>query len=282
VIGRVTREAARFTGIPQDIPVVAGGGDGACASAGSGAALGEEYNYLGGTSWIGRILAEPLIDMRVSSYCNLDERVTTYGTVQSAGTSLEWIAKMFTSEPPDFADLDKIAEASPIGARGVTFLPYLQGERAPLWDPDARGLLTGIDLTHKRPDFYRGVLEGVTYALRSILDVFEENGNASKELRLLGGGAQSRLWRSVIAGVTGRKLRIVADQASATAVGAAIAAGVGAGVYSSVANAVKLINVTDEVVAPPEERYEYAKNYERWCELYPALKERFAEAATVQ
>jgi len=281
VIGVVTREAARHTGIPQGIPVVAGGGDGACASAGSGAATGDEYNYLGGTSWIGRIVPEPIIDMRLSSYCCLDERVTTYGTVQAAGTSLEWVARMFSAEEPDFAELDRIAAQSPLGANGIEYLPYLQGERAPLWDPYARGVLTGVDLRHKQPDFYRGVLEGVTFALKSIVDVFEENGDASRELRILGGGAKSVLWREIIAAVTGRKLRVVSDQASATAIGAAIAAGVGAGVFSSVANAAKRIKIESEMIPAQEDVDAYWRCYERWSKLYPALQERFVAMSRV-
>ncbi|HEY3328495.1 MAG TPA: FGGY family carbohydrate kinase [Capsulimonadaceae bacterium] len=282
VIGMVTREAARLTGIPQGVPVVAGGGDGACASAGSGTPTGEVYNYLGGTSWIGRILAEPIIDMRLSSYCCLDDRVTTYGTVQAAGTSIEWVAKLFSDAPPDFIELDRIAAESPVGSKGLEFLPYLQGERAPLWDPYARGVLTGLDLRHKRPDMYRAVLEGVTFALKSILDVFEANGDASQHLRVMGGGAQSALWRSLIASVTGRTVRVVADQASATAIGAAMAAGVGAGVYSSIAAAAGImISVESETAPDPTDAAAYPAHFERWMKLYPALEERFVTAARV-
>ena len=92
VVGYITADAARETGLTAGTPVVMGGGDAACATAGSGVARGEAYNYLGGTSWIGLRAEAPLPDDRLGSYANLDETITAYGTVQAAGSSLEWFA----------------------------------------------------------------------------------------------------------------------------------------------------------------------------------------------
>jgi len=137
IVGKVTKEAASATGLTAGTPVVMGGGDGACATAGSGVAPGEAYNYLGGTSWIGLSADAPLYDPRLSNYCGLDQRVTVFGTVQAAGSSLEWFAGAIGEANP--AALDIPALDVPPGARNLFFLPYLQGERAPLWDSDARG-----------------------------------------------------------------------------------------------------------------------------------------------
>ncbi|MDQ2800315.1 MAG: FGGY-family carbohydrate kinase, partial [Armatimonadota bacterium] len=241
IVGQVTLEAASATGLTAGTPVVMGGGDGACATAGSGVAPGEAYNYLGGTSWIGLNADAPLYDPRLSNYCSLDQRVTVFGTVQAAGSSLEWFAGTLGEADP--AALDISARDVPPGARNLFFLPYLQGERAPLWDSNARGVFFGLATHHQQADLYRAVLEGVGFALRSIVDVFVENGHALPALRLLGGGAKSELWRSILVNIYARRLRTVADVSAATSLGAAMAAGVGAGLFASWDDARRLVRI---------------------------------------
>jgi xylulokinase len=275
IIGYMTAGAAAATGLTQGTPVVAGGGDGACATAGSGAGPGEAYLYLGGTSWIGLNAGAPIADDRLSHYCSLDYRITAFGTVQSAGSSLEWFAAALGGA--GFADLDALAAAVPPGARDLFFLPYLQGERAPLWDADARAVFFGLATHHGKAELFRAVVEGVSYALASICDVFAENGAPLPTLRLLGGGAKSGLWRTILAGVTGRRLRVLSDVSSATSLGAAMAAGVGVGLFSSLADAsAKLVTIAEEHKPDPDLVAAYAPRAAFFKTLYPALAERFA------
>ncbi|HEX5322193.1 MAG TPA: FGGY family carbohydrate kinase, partial [Capsulimonadaceae bacterium] len=281
IVGKITDAAAAETGLKSGIPVVMGGGDGACATAGSGAATGEAYNYLGGTSWIGLRLDQPLPDDRLSAYCALDERVTVFGTVQAAGSSLEWLGQILDLPGEGFADMDEAAHKIPPGSGDLFFLPYLQGERAPVWDVNARGVFFGLCSSHTRAHLFRAAMEGVTFALLSILDVFEENGHPLGSLRLLGGGAQSSLWRDVLAGIFDRELRILQEASSATSLGAAMAAGVGVGAYTSISEAARRMKIQGHVTPNPKLVAAYAPRYAFFQSLYPALKDRFTALAAL-
>lgn len=274
VVGSVTDDAAQWTGLPTGIPVVMGGGDGACATAGAGVGVGEAYCYLGGTSWIGLRAPVPLYDLRLSNYCALDDAVTVFGTVQCAGSSVEWLAGLLGHA--SHADLDILASAVPPGARNLFFLPYLQGERAPLWDADARGVFFGLATHHGRAEVGRATLEGVGFALRSILDVFADNGHALPSLRVLGGGAKSALWRRVLAGIFGRELQTVADVSAATSCGAAMAAGIGVGLYASWNDAYAQVGIAHAEAPDSTLVAAYAPRAAFFQSLYPALQERFA------
>jgi xylulokinase len=275
VLGGVAPAAARAIGVAPGIPVVVGGGDGACASAGSGVPTSEAYNYLGGTSWMGLVTDSPVTDSRLSSYCSLDERLTSFGTVQAAGSSIEWISRIIGSGAVDLAALDRAAAAVPPGSRRLMFLPYLQGERAPVWDDTARGVFFGLATHHGKAELYRAVLEGVSFALGSIVAVFEENGRSLESLRLLGGGASSKFWVSLLAAVLGRPLQVVGDLSSATSLGAAMAAGVGIGCWPSIADAAKLVAISHTVQPDSDMARNYAPLAEYFTTLYPAFAERF-------
>ena len=259
VIGQITPEAAAWTGLTSGIPLVMGGGDGACATAGAGVARGEAYVALGGTSWIGLRLDAPLSDNRLSAYCSLDATVTCFGTVQAAGSAIEWVASLLGNLSP--SALDALAFDVPPGARNLFFLPYLQGERAPLWDADARGVFFGLSTYHGPADLYRAALEGVGYALRSIVDVFAERGEPLPSLRLLGGGASSALWQAILASIFQRPTQTVTGSASATSSGAAMAAGVGIGVYPTWDEALAHVALAPAVRPDPALANTYASRY---------------------
>lgn len=278
VIGHISLQTASLLNLKAGIPVVTGGGDGACATAGSGVLPGEAYHYLGGSSWIGLVSSDMISDNRLGHYCCLDQYLTVYGTVQSAGSSIEWIKSIIADRSQSSLVLDNLAESVPAGSGNLFFLPYLQGERAPLWDPQARGVFFGLSLSHGKAEIYRSVLEGVAYALRSILDVYAENGHSLPELRQLGGGAVSILWRSILASAYNRKLRIVQGVSEATSLGAAMVAGVGIGVYESFADAsIKLTSISEEVAPDPNMAIDYNRRYAFYKSLYPVIKNRFEE-----
>lgn len=273
VLGTICDAAAEATGLKKGIPVVMGGGDGACSSAGSGAAVAQPYICLGGTSWIGLIRHDPLDDLRLSSYCCLDDRVTTYGTVQAAGSAVEWIARLLGDGPESIERLENLGESAL--SDDLYFLPYLQGERAPLWDPAARGVFLGLATHHGKGDVYRAVIDGVSCALRSVLDVFSEHGAIGDELRVIGGGARSALLRRALAAAACRRLGMVVEQVSATSMGAAMAAGVGAGLYASIEEAAGKIEIKEREEPEPLSVDRYERYYNRWSRIYPAVKGLF-------
>ncbi|MCS6777153.1 MAG: xylulokinase [Chloroherpetonaceae bacterium] len=285
VIGRVHADAATATGLRPGIPVVLGGGDGACATAGAGAVRpGDTYHYLGGTSWVAVVTDRYMPDPtgRVSVFCGLEPgQWVTYGTVQSAGSSVDWFQSAIGVGPDAstdaFAALEQIAASAAPGCDGLFFLPYLAGERSPIWDARARGVYFGLTTAHGRAELARAVLEGVAFALRSNLVALEDLGHMPESVRVLGGGMRSALWRQIFAGVYGRPLRPMIRLLEATSCGAAMAAAVAIGLFPDYTTAAACFAPEGEEEAPdPTLCAVYARAFAFFQTLYPALAARFA------
>ncbi len=292
LIGKVTREAAQATGLAEGTPVAIGGGDGACATVGAGAlAPGEAYNYGGTTSWISMVSERPLIDpkMRIFNLLDLDpEKANVLGAIQCAGGSYQWFAEQIgaggahskaTSEGDQFEPLNALARAAPPGSEKLFFLPYLMGERSPIWDVNARGVFFGLSRSHTRAHLTRAVLEGVAYALKSVCEAMEEQGSGFESLSLIGGMAMGEVYREILAGVLNKTLVLPADPEESTARGAAIAAAVASGILGNYSDARPWIKLEGEVEPDPGEAAVYARHYAVWKGLYPALKQSFKDAA---
>lgn len=289
IVGKVTRDAAEATGLPEGTPVVVGGGDGACATAGAGAVLpGDAYHYLGGTSWIAAVTPEYRKDpsRRLSAFCCLDpNQFTVYGTVQSAGSSVDWFRGAIgpgelRDGESEYDALERVAASAPPGSSGLLFLPYLAGERSPIWDADARGVFFGLSTAHGRADLARAVFEGVAFALGSNLSALEDMGLAPRTVRVLGGGMRSSLWRGIFAAVYNRPLLLMERLTEATSCGAAMAAGVGVALYPDyVSAASRFAPTTEEEHPDPDSADRYARMSAFFRSLYPVLAARFAELA---
>jgi xylulokinase len=148
-------------------------------------------------------------------------------------------------------------------------LPYLTGERTPHFDPDARGVWSGMSLNHGRGHLMRAALEGVAFALRQALGALEETGVQAPELLLAGGGTSHPLWRQLLASVLQRTLLVLPD-ANVSAIGAALLSGVAVGAYSD--RDVEVLGLATnlvEAVEPEEDEGAYAEAYQRYAESYP-------------
>ena len=287
VLGRVTREAAAASGLPEGVPVVIGGGDGPCATAGSGAVLpGDAYHYMGGSSWVAAVTRGFVLDpkRRLSVFCGLSEnQFVLYGTVQSAGSAVDWLRSAVGPGRPepgedDFASLERLAGSARPGSSGLFFLPYLMGERSPIWDASARGVFFGLSSAHGRAEMVRSVYEGVAYALGSNLAVLDEMGLGPSEVRVLGGAMRSRVWRSILANVYDRPLVTMARLTHACSCGAALAAGVGVGLFSDFESAAKRFSPAAETEQPdPATADVYRRCKPLFQDLYLSLQERFAD-----
>lgn len=275
VVGKLTPEAARMLGIPSGIPVIAGGGDGACGSLGSGnVRSGDAYLNLGTTAWIAQVVETPVIDphRRVFNIMNLDGKTCSlYGAIQSGGNSISWLQRLLSIA--DVKVINEIASEIAPGSDGLVFLPYLDGERSPVFDSQARGVFIGASQIHGPGHFSRAVFEGVAFALNSVLEVFRERVSINT-LRAVGGGIHSMLWREIIADVCQIDIQILnVDAANATSLGVAAAAGVGIGVFKDLDHAIKHIQVKQTY--KPQERIDaYLRNEKVYKTLYPALKEQ--------
>jgi xylulokinase len=194
------------------------------------------------------------------------------GVMLSAAGSLQWLHDTIAPDVP-FDALIAEAGAWPPGAEGLVFLPYLQGERTPHADPDARGAFTGLQLRHNRGALVRAVLEGVAFGLRDSLDILRGLGINVSSARASGGGAHSELWLRICASVLDVPIeRTVSEEGSAF--GAALLGGVASGVFADVHEAVAAaVHIKDIVEPHPEWTRIYGEQQQRYRALYPALRD---------
>ena len=281
IVGPVTAEAAEKTGLATSTKIVAGGADNACGSVGSGiiksgrvmASLGSSGVVVAQTD---QAEADPEGRIHLFNHA-VPGSYYMMGVVLSAGMSFKWLKEEMFNDELDFETLNKEAAAVPAGSEGLTFLPYLYGERTPHADADARGVFFGISGKHKRGHFIRSVMEGVSFALRDSLELIKARGVKVNEIRLIGGGAKSELWQQITADIFGETISLLNIE-QGPAFGAAIIAGVGAGVFSDFESIVEELVDVVKTVNPIEDNVEkYNKNYEIYQNLYGDLKERFKD-----
>lgn len=176
-------------------------------------------------------------------------------------------------EKSSLVQFNEIAERVAPGSDGLIFLPYMSGERTPIWDSNAKGVFYGLDFSKTKGHFVRAAMEGVAYSVRHNLEVAEEAGASAQVLRSMGGSANSLLWTQIKSDITGKPI-IVPESDTATTLGAVILAGVGVGLYGDFKEAVELtVTVKREHKPNPEVKKIYDRDYEIYLELYQNLKD---------
>lgn len=280
VSAHVNKEGAETTGLPEGLPVVGGAGDQAAQAVGTGVVAPDTAVVTLGTS--GVVFAptdtyqhDP--EGRLHAFCHAaPETWHLMGVMLSAAGSLRWYVDLFDDLMPSDGEgrdyerlLDEAAE-SPAGAEGLLFLPYLSGERTPHTDPEARGVFFGLHHRHERAHLTRAVLEGVAFGLRESFELMETQGVAPSEVRVSGGGAQSPLWRRILATVLDTPLTHTTTPHGA-AVGAALLAGVGSEVFPDVPTASKTAVRVVGQTSPTDDTDQYEALFERYRSLYPTL-----------
>ena len=233
VVGRLTDDLAAQIGLPKDLPVVAGAGDNAAAATGLGLSSltpGVGSVSLGTSGVVFAPLDAPTPDPegRVHLFCHADGGYNLLGVTLAAAGSLQWYRD--TLRPGvSFDALTQEAATSEAGANGVTFRPYLAGERTPYLDPTLRGSWTGLSLATTQADLVRSVLEGVAFSLRDALDIITPLAPLTQAFTT-GGGARSGMWLQLTADVLGLPLSRP-KQSQGPAYGAALLALQGTGLY---------------------------------------------------
>jgi xylulokinase len=259
---------------PAGVPVAAGAGDQAAGALGVGVDRPGPLSVALGTS--GVVFAalpeyRPDERARLHVFCHAAPAVWhAMGVMLSAAGSLRWLRDVLAPDVPFDALIDEAALWEP-GAEGLLFLPYLQGERTPHADPEARAAFTGLQLRHDRGALVRAVLEGVAFGLRDALDLVQALGIEVSSARASGGGARSRLWLAICASVLGVPIeRTRVEEGSAF--GAALLGGVAGDVFPDVHTAVEAAVSTRDVIEPdPAWMGVYADLHTRYQALYPAL-----------
>jgi xylulokinase len=195
------------------------------------------------------------------------------GPMQGGGGTLLWWARGFYGEQPDVQQLMDEASSIPLGADGLLFLPYLRGERAPVWDSQARGAFVGLTDHHTRAHCTRAVYEGIAFAVRDILERSQAvAGLRAQTLHVSGGASRSALWNQIKADITGLPVQQMAV-ADAACLGAAMLAAVGAEAQSNLAAAAAaMVRPTTVFVPEPGAATRYSELFAAWRELYPALR----------
>ena len=286
VSGILTARAGDELGLRPGIPVVGGGADNAAAAVGAGVVVPGTLLVSTGTSGtVVAPVARPRVDPRMRVHAmNHAAEGTWYlmGVVLSAGAALAWFQRALAPHGGAAPTYDEIvAEAETVlpGADGLTFLPYLTGERTPHADANARGVFCGLHAGHTRGHLVRAVLEGVAFALRDSLDLVRKLGVDAREAVAVGGGARSRTWRQIQADVFETPLCTVGPSGGAP-YGAAMLAAAGAGTFETVAEAAAAwLSTTARTEPRPGTFDAYRAAHRRYRSLYRRLKTQFAEAA---
>ncbi len=282
--GKITKEAAKRTGLAEGTPVFCGCGDGTAASVGTGIAeVGQGYISLGTSAWISYLDDSPCLDPQARTF-NLAgmEKGSVYplGSMQAAGASYSWMREQLCrGEKLDAQRLgtdiyrqinDQIAQVS-IGSGGVLYMPYLMGERSPWWDADIQGAFLGLKQETTHAQLLRAVMEGVSMNLALILRVFRGK-RSFDSLKIIGGGAKDIIWRQMLADVLHVRIEKLNLLEEGCSLGAAMAAGIGAGVYED-ASAISKFLAVDHVCEPDPVRAEqYDRLTDRLVDAYERLR----------
>jgi len=289
-IGRLSAEAAAELDLGRSVVVVAGAADTACSAYGVGCVNDGEVFESAGTSGVltvchARPLASPLFLNRAHV---VPGRWLSHGAMSAAGAAVRWLSDEIFSgvgsgsnELDDYAWINAEAAKSVPGAGGVVFLPYLLGERTPVWDPGARGAWVGMSVGTGRHDLVRAVLESAGYGMRQMLEIEEsQRGLDVEEVLIVGGGARNRLWTQIKADITGKRYR-KAELVESASRGAAMLAAVGLGAHDNVWAASAAVGSPEsepvEPTADPAVREIYDSRYRVFECLYPALRDLFGE-----
>jgi xylulokinase len=271
-----------LTGI--HIPVFAGAADTACSAAALGIGVNEMFESVG-TSNVLTVCTNQTdhLDQRFLNRCHvLKNRWLSHGAMSFPGAAIQWFNEQFLKSDGDtqtiFEDLSK---QSTTGANGVFFLPYMQGERAPIWNPDARGVFAGIHLNTTKADMFRAILEGCSFGLRQINEIIETKYHIrTGSFSSIGGGAKNQEWAKIKANVLKRKIDIK-DISETGVLGACIIASPAVGYFPSLEIAAKEISNRTIYTVEPEDAQQgtYDGLYKVFNELYPSLKHFFSISA---
>ena len=288
VVGGLINEDLIKMGIPKGTPIVIGGGDTACATLAAGVTkAGDVCESVGTTNVLTICTDKPNFDRGFINRCHVVKGTWIYqGALSHTGASYQWFRDNFCQDLKDkavgtgksaFQYMNEEADEAEPGSGGLVFLPYMVGERSPIWDPYARGVFFGVSLHTTRKEMNRAIMEGCGYGLRQLSEIAERvTGNKMKEFVSIGGGAKSETWAQIKADITGKDI-IILDMNDMAPVGAALLAGVGAGVFKDVYEASDKVEKTVyKVVHSSKEHVDvYEKRYQVYTQLYPQIKELY-------
>ncbi len=275
VIGELTAEAACHLGLAEGTPVVAGSADHVASAFSAGIKEpGDLLVKLGGAGDILCAVDRWVVDRRLfMDYHVVPDKFLINGCMAASGSIIKWFRKHFAGDC-DYVSLDEEGSRVPCGSDGLILLPYFLGEKTPIHDPLARGVLFGLTLGHTRAHVYRAILEGISFGFLHHMEVLDELGFHATKARVTNGGARSHLWKQVTADVLGLPLEQVADHPGSS-LGAAFVAGMGVGLFADWVEIEQFIEVSGVVEPDPDAHQMYRQLFLIYRRLYDAVRDEF-------
>jgi len=275
-------------GLPANVPFLIGASDGCLANIGAGAVLPGELALTIGTSGAARKLGDhPVADkeQRLFNYRIDSKTFLTGGAINNGGIILKWVMDLFFDndlpEQEKMTDIMEKVSTVPAGSEGLIFLPYLYGERSPVWDASAKGVFIGLSPVHTQAHFMRAVLEGISFSLLQIVKAIEETGEPVHTIYANGGFIQSSLWVRILADILNKKIR-VSRAGDASAMGAIFMAMQFLGYIKEWKEVKNLVTTDDEFDPDPALHTCYLENYAIYEHLYEKLKDDFKKIDALQ
>ncbi|MBK0870528.1 MULTISPECIES: FGGY-family carbohydrate kinase [unclassified Saccharopolyspora] len=263
VVGRVGAAAAAETGLPEGLPVTAGTIDAWAEATSAGVREpGDVMLMYGTTMFFVQVLTDPRPHPALWGTCGVFPGTYTLAAgMATSGAVTDWLRRFVDG---DFGELVQQASGAPAGSRGLLLLPYFAGERTPIFDPDARGVLMGLTTSHGRAEVYRAALEGIGYGVRHNLEAMADAGGRAGRLVAVGGGTQGGLWTQIVSDISGQEQQIPSETVGA-AFGDALMAGVGTG---TAVNEREWNPVARTVLPDPSATERYDAFYRHYLDLY--------------
>ncbi len=275
IAGHVTAEAAAATGLPVGLPVVCGSSDSAVEDYGAGAVEpGDLIIKLATAGNVNSMTATAHPHPKTLTYSHIVPGMWySVSATNAAALCMRWLRDAFFQPEADlnlFSIIDAEASSSPVGANGIFFHPYLQGERCPYWDANLRASFTGVLISSTRCDFARAVMEGVAFSLRDCYRTLEEMKLPVKRIFLIGGGARSGIWSEIVANVF--NCEVAVPTPGDASFGACLLAGTGIGIFSDVKDAVaKCLHIDRTIVPDPSAAAKYDHLFTCYRRIHDAL-----------
>lgn len=291
IVGGLNKQSAQELGLVEGTPVCAGGVDCGVATFGLGVLDPGEYAAAIGTSMCAALIHEQPIkakDLIQWPYVYRSKELSySFGGGATAGAVVKWFRDQFAqfekAEEENggenaYAVLDRQAAQIPCGSEGLVVLPYFMGERSPLWDTNAKGVIFGLSLAHTKAHVYRAFLEAVAYSLRHTM---ESTGQDLGETILLAGGvSKSKLWKQIFADVTGYSIVCPIHDVEAN-LGDVMLAGLGTGTLTL--DEIRTWRVLDEKILPNQQAHEqYNQYYQMYHSIYRSLKKDMEHMSSIQ
>jgi sugar (pentulose or hexulose) kinase len=286
VVGGLSAEWAAKLGLAEGMPLMAGGVDAAVATLCAGVTGSGDHVAMIGTSMCWGFVS-PTVDARhklvtMPHVYRGADRSYVFGGAMAAGAAVTWfrdtfcqaeVAEAARTRENAHALIEREAIEVPPGAQGLVFLPYLMGERSPIWDAQAKGAFIGLSLAHSRAHLYRAVLEGVSFALQHNIEAGRQSGQPLDDrLIVVGGAAHSDLWMQIAADITGYPVFTIEDEVEA-ALGAAMLAALGAGLIDAAMAESGWVTLVERARPEPAAQAVYRERFDIYKSLYPALRD---------